>query len=337
MVDYLLLIPILASFFVTLFLMPKWIKRARRAGIVGEDMNKTGKTEVVESGGIIVVLGFIIGVLGFVAYRVFYLETTNSFLIDILALLSVSLILGCVGFIDDILGWKMGLNKKSRLILVALAAIPLMAINAGKSIVSLPFIGQMDLGILYPLILIPIGIVGATITFNFLAGFNGLEAGQGILILSGIGLVTFFMGNSWLSVIALCMVGALFAFLFYNFYPARVFPGDSLTYTVGGLIAIMAILGNFERVAIFFFIPYIIETGLKLRGKLRKESFGNPREDDSLELRYNKIYGLEHLAILLLKKNNIKPTEKKVVYLIWLFQIVIIILGFIIFREGIFI
>ncbi|HIF03136.1 MAG TPA: glycosyl transferase family 4, partial [Nitrospinaceae bacterium] len=33
---------------------------------------------------------------------------------------------------------------------------------------------------------IPLGIVGAATTFNFLAGFNGLETGQGILIFSGL-------------------------------------------------------------------------------------------------------------------------------------------------------
>jgi UDP-N-acetylglucosamine--dolichyl-phosphate N-acetylglucosaminephosphotransferase len=132
------------------------------------------------------------------------------------------------------------------------------------------------------------------------------------------------------------MVVCLFAFLFYNFYPARVFPGDVLTYPVGGMIAIMAILGDFEQVAVFFFIPYILEVFLKLRGRLVKQSFGKPNKDGSLGLRYDKIYGLEHLAIRILNKIGIKATEKRVVYLIWSFQILIIILGFIIFRDGIF-
>jgi len=142
-------------------------------------------------------------------------------------------------------------------------------------------------------------------------------------------------GSSWLGVIGICMVAALAAFLIFNIYPARVFPGDVLTYPIGGLIAMMAILGNFEKIAIFFFIPYIIEVGLKLRGKLEKQSFGKPNKDGSLDLAYNKIYGLEHLAIWILKKYN-KNSEKNVVYLIYMFQIAVIILGFLIFREHIF-
>ena len=149
-------------------------------------------------------------------------------------------------------------------------------------------------------------------------------------------MVSYFIGNSWLSVIAICMIAALAAFLLYNFYPARVFPGDSLTYSVGGMIAAISILGNFERVAMFFFIPYIIEFVLKARGKLVKQSFGKPSSDGSLDLRYDKLYGLEHIAIFSLKKIGMKPTEKNVVFSIWIFQIIIIILGFIIFRKGIF-
>ncbi len=126
------------------------------------------------------------------------------------------------------------------------------------------------------------------------------------------------------------MVGSLFAFYLFNKHPAKVFPGDILTYSVGALIAIIAILGNIEKIAIFFFIPYIIEVILKSRGKLKKHSFGKLNIDGSLELPYKKIYGLEHLSILILKK--IKPSkkvyEKEVVYLIHFFQIIVIILGF---------
>jgi len=136
----------------------------------------------------------------------------------------------------------------------------------------------------------------------FLAGYNGLEAGQGIILLSSLAIVAFFTGSSWLSVIALCMVFSLVAFLIFNFCPAKVFPGDSLTYSIGGMIAILAILGNFEKIAIFFFIPYIIEFGLKSRGKLVKHSFGKPNKDGTLSLNYKKIYSLNHLFIFLMKK-----------------------------------
>ena len=332
-----LLLPILASFLLTFLVMPLWINKAKNIGLSWDDMNKSKKEKVSGSGGLIVIFGFIVGVFTYIAYRVFILKTTNNFLVQLFALISVILILAGIGLIDDLFGWKKGgIRRRTRIILTAVSAIPLMAINAGKSIISLPFIGTTDLGILYPLILIPLGVAGATTTYNFLAGYNGLEAGQGIILLSSIAIVSYTTGNSWLSVISLIMVASLIAFLLFNFYPAKVFPGDVLTYSVGGLIAIESILGNFEKVAVFFFIPYILETILKSRGKLVKQSFGKPNKDGSLDLKYDKIYGLTHLSIYLMKKFNITPTEKKVVYSIWIFQLIIIILGFIIFKKGIF-
>lgn len=334
--DWLLITPLLLSFFLILLLMPFWIRKAASIGLIWKDMNKLGEKKVAGSGGIIVVLSFIVGLLLLIAYRTFIVQTEN-YLIELLALLVSLLILAGIGLIDDLLGWQRGgLSRRSRLVLVAFAAIPLMVINAGKSIISIPLIGQVDIGIFYPLILIPIGIVGATTTFNFLAGFNGLEAGQGILLLSALGLVSYFTGNPWLTFVSAVMISCLLAFLIFNFSPAKVFPGDTLTYTVGGLIAIIPILGNFEKIAVFFFIPYILEVFLKARGKLVKQSFGKPTKDNKLDLLYTKIYGLEHLSIYLLNKTPGKATEKKVVYLIWAFQLLIILIGFIIFRQGIF-
>jgi UDP-N-acetylglucosamine--dolichyl-phosphate N-acetylglucosaminephosphotransferase len=336
MKDYLLIIPIAFSFFVTLFILPFWMRKAKQIGLVWDDMNKIGKQKVAGSGGIIAVLGFLVGVLIFIAYRRFYLMSNDN-TIEILALLLVVVILAIVGFVDDLFGWQHGgLSRTSRILLFIVASIPLMVINAGKHVVALPFLGVVDLGILYPLLLIPIGITGATATYNFLAGFNGLESGQGIIMMSAICLVAFLTGNPWLSIISLCMIAALLAFLIYNFYPARTFPGDCLTLVIGGMIAVLAILGNFERIAVFFFIPYILETILKSRGRLSKYSFGQPQKDKTLSLRYEKIYGLTHLSIYLLQKAGIKATEKKVVYLIWGFQVLVILIGFIIFREGIF-
>ncbi|MBI5803997.1 glycosyl transferase family 4 [Candidatus Pacearchaeota archaeon] len=330
-----LTIPILLSFFVTMFLIPSWIKRAKKAKLTGRDMHKLDKRDVAESGGVTVVGGFALGALLYIALNTFFLKTENNF-VEIFALLSSIFLIAFIAFTDDILGWRIGLRRRTRIVLVVLASIPLVAINAGKSSVYLPFFGAVDLGVAYPLIVIPLGIVGATTTFNFLAGYNGLEAGQGVIILSSLAILSFYTGSPWLSIIALCMIASLLAFLIYNFCPAKIFPGDTLTYTIGGLIAIISILGDFEKVAILFFIPYIAETFLKIRGKLVKQSFGKLENDSSLSMPYPKIYSLNHLAIYTMLKYKIKPTERKVVFAIWAFQIIIILAVFFIFRGGIF-
>src|SRR3989344_8736200 len=148
MINLLLLIPILVSFIVTWFSLPFWIRKAKEVGLVWEDMNKLTSNKVSGSGGIIVILGFIMGVLLYVAYRVFFLTSHNGSLVEIFSLLTVILLLASIGFVDDLFGWrKGGLSKRSRIILVAMASIPLIAINAGKSSISIPLLGDFNAGL----------------------------------------------------------------------------------------------------------------------------------------------------------------------------------------------
>ena len=335
MINYIIAIPIVVGFLATLFLIPSWIKAAKKAKFVGKDMHKFENEEIAEGGGLPVVAGFTLGVLIYIALVTFFFEGDTN-LIEIFAIVCVVLIASFVGFVDDLFGWKIGLSKKLRMFLVIASAIPLIVINAGESLVEIPFVGSVNLGLIYPLIIIPIGVLGASTTFNFLAGYNGLEARQGILILGALGVATWFMGNRWLTTIILCMIAPLIAFLFFNAFPARIFPGDVMTYSVGVLIATIAIMGNIERFAVFIFIPNIIEVFLKIRGKLRVESFGKPNKDGELDTPYKKIYSLSHIAIKILEKSKGKAYEKDIVLLINVFQLVVIVIGFILFRRGIF-
>lgn len=318
---------IFVSFFVTFIMIPYWIKVAKKQGLTGKDIHKPSKREVSEGGGLSILAGASIGILLYVGIKTFVFSDSVG-TVEILALLCVLFISGIVGIVDDLMGWKQGMGKKLRIFLIFFSAVPLMVINAGQSAMF-----GIEFGVLYPLLFIPIGIVGATTTFNFLAGYNGLEAGQGILLVGSLSIITYVTGNPWLSVLGACFVAALIAFYFYNMNPARIFPGDVMTYSTGAMIACMAILGNIEKIALFFFIPYAIETILKLRGRLEKESFSVVQPDGSLEPRYKKIYGLEHLALRIIKKlkGSGKAYEQEIVWLIHFFQMVIIIIGLWIF------
>jgi len=281
MVDYVLLACFVFSFIVTYLITPYWIKAANIVGLTGRDMNKPGKPEAAEMGGLPVTAGFFTGVFTYIALKTFYFQK-DAELVPILAVSSTLLIIVIVGMIDDILGWKIGLRKWQKPLLTLIAAIPMMAVNAGESSMVLPLFGNVDLGIIYPLLVIPLGITGAANGFNMLAGFNGLEAGMGIIILSALGYITWGSGDSWITMLALSMVFALLAFLKYNWNPARIFPGDTMTYAIGALVACVAILGNAERVALGLFILYFIELILKLRTRFKGESYGILQEDGTL-------------------------------------------------------
>ena len=317
-----LILALIIGFVLSYSFTTLWRDMAQKKGLLGKDMHKKDGRGVAEAGGIAFLTSFILIVLFYILANVFLFKSDTN-VIELFALLCSILIAGFIGFSDDIIGWKIGLNKLSRVFLLLFASIPLVVINAGVSTVL-----GIEFGIIFPLVLIPIGIVGTTATFNFLAGFNGLEASQGILIIGALSIVYYLNGVTWLTFVLASMVVCLLGFYFLNKWPAKVFPGDVLTYPVGAMIAIAAILGNMEKIAIFFFIPYIIEVGLKVRGKLKKESFAKLSEEGGLELPYEKLYSLTHVAIWILKKFKKRVYEREVVYLINAFQILIILLGF---------
>ena len=337
--ETILFIPILISLIVSIVFIPIWVKKCHKVGLLWEDMNKYSHPKnVASSGGIIVVMAFVLGVLFYIAIRKLIFNDIDGTIIQIFSLLSVILILAIVGLTDDLLGWKHGgLSAKFRIFLALLSSIPFIVINAGTHVIFIPFIGVLDIGFLYALIFIPIGIAGATTTYNMLAGFNGLESGQGIIIISFLSFIAYITGTPWLAIVGLCMVFSLIGFYLYNRYPAKVFPGDILTYSVGAFIASMAILGNFEKIAVFVFIPYIIETFLKTRGNLKKQSFGIAQKDGSLKMPYDKIYGMTHLSMFILSKFKKKVYEKDVVYFIFAIQIILCLLSLLIFKEDLFI
>jgi len=314
------------SFIVTYWLTLNWIKVAKRSNILGKDLNKPGTPLVPEMGGIPVIGGVLSGLLYYVALNTFFLnqETYNVY---VLGAIATALIIFVIGMIDDMLGWKMGLSKLQKPLLTIPAAIPMMVINAGQSTIALPFIGTVSLGILYPLLFVPVGTVGAANAFNMLAGYNGLECGMGIIIMLAISTVCYFTGSSWVAVMGGMMISVLIAFLIFNWYPAKIFPGNAFTYLVGAMIAVLAIFGNVERLALFLFIPYYLDFLLPLRKRMNVEAYAKVNPDGSLELPYEGIYDITHLSIALLRRIKKRVFERDVVISILVVEAIIALLG----------
>lgn len=310
---------IVVAFLASAILTKNWIRAATKSDLVGRDMNKPGKPAVAESGGIAVMAAFAFAVLAYVFLKTYILQSQAN-LIEALALLSAVLLATFIGFVDDLIGWKIGLSQWKKPLMTIPIALPLAVIAAGTSVIQVPLFGLINFGILYPLLLVPIGIVGAANAFNLLAGYNGLEAGMGTIILSTLGIIAFKTGLLWIALICWAAVAALLGFLLFNWYPAKVFPGDSLTYPIGALVAIVAILGNMERAAVLLFAPYFLDFILPLRKRLKVEAFANPRTDGSLEMAYGQglrgVYDVTHLAHLIVSKIKKKVYEVDIVALI---------------------
>lgn len=329
--NYEILIAILhfiVAFLLCLGLTKWWIKVAKRNELEGKDLNKYSKPLVAESGGIAVMASIILTIMLYIFFKTFVLKT-ETHVIETLTIIITLLFASFIGFIDDILGWKKGIKGWIKILMTIPIAIPLMVINAGQHMMSVPFIGTVDFGLFYPLFIVLIAVIGTTNGVNLLAGYNGLEASLGMIIFIALGIISLLTGQLWLALIAGIIILALLAFLVFNKFPAKVFPGDSLTYSIGALIACFAILGNMEKLALVLFIPFIIEGILKARSKFKAENFGRVNKDNSLEPPYKQTYSLTHVALKLLKiiKPGKKVYETDVVWFLVIIEIILAILA----------
>ncbi len=279
------------------------------AGIVAEDRNKEKLFKLPGSGGVTVAFGVTFGILAYI----FGVSFIFSSAIDISNLFATSLaiaLIATVGFIDDLnvkqkrvqvtgmKGINKGLKQWQKPILTALGALPLIAINAGVSTVHLPFLGAVHLGILYPLIIIPLAVIFAANAYNLLGGFNGLESAMGLV--AGLGLLVYSLlyGNAIGVLLSSVLSGALLGFLIFNWYPASILPGDSLTYCIGGALVAIMIMGNAESFGIVIFLPWIAEFILHARKKFKVSDLGIRQKDGTLKPPYGKsIYSLTHLMM----------------------------------------
>lgn len=283
------------AFAVTYLLTPLLIPRLVSVRLVGKDMNKAGTPEVPEMGGFTIIAGFVCGVLFFIGVSTFgnghLHESFNLTLI--LAGLSTILIMALVGIVDDLFVMR----QHVKAMLPLFAALPLMAVKAGFSEMLMPFIGPVDFGILYPLILVPVAITGASNATNMLAGFNGLEAGLGAVMCATIGLVAYQVGSPEAAVISFAMLGALVAFLRFNWYPARVLIGDVGTLSIGAVVAASVIVGNLETVGVILITPYFVELALKARSRFQAESWCGVRDGKLVCPKGAGVYGWGRLIM----------------------------------------
>ena len=251
----------------------------RRAGIVGQDVHKPGRPKVPEMGGLALVAGFGVGMLLAIAMETFWPNLLSVDLTVLLAVLCTVLLTTLIGVLDDLTG----IRQWVKAFLPLIAALPLVAVRAGVSTVRIPFIGQVDFGPFYALVLVPLGVTGAANAVNMLAGFNGLEVGMGLVAMGSLAVIAASLPATTSFILLLAGIGALLGILYFNWYPARVFVGDVGTLSIGAIIAAAVIVGNFETAGILVIIPYAADFLFKAaHGFPSKEWWGELREDGKL-------------------------------------------------------
>lgn len=141
-------------------------------------------------------------------------------------------------------------------------------------------------------------VVGITAAYNLLDGMDGLSTGICLIASSFYLIFGMFTGDFLLISLSSSLMGACLAFLFYNFYPAKIFLGDSGTILLGFLLAALGLrVANTDSIPILtrWMVPILIlavpifDTSLITLSRLRRRliPFLSPGKDHSHHRLYN--------------------------------------------------
>ncbi len=275
---FLLMGIVIGSYFLTQFLFKTYIRFAREHNWIGRDIHKKTRPEVAESGGIAFVLGLIPGqIIIMLIFPEIWKETLAFSLTVILS--------GLVGYLDD----RKTLSSFKKMLLMVLTGLPLFILNLDMTSQSwpswlewlnvvkvgfihiedplVPIIGQTQLTFIYQLA-IPIILMVLTNGVNMLEGYNGEGSGTSLIVIVFMIIYSLIARSSEGLILSLSVIGALTAFFKFNRFPAKVFPGDVGTLSMGATIACIALLGSLE-VAMFCAILVHIFNGFYVIASLR--------------------------------------------------------------------
>lgn len=160
------------------------------------------------------------------------------------------------GVIDDIFELK----PRQKVLGISIAALWVYffaGIRMTK--ITLPFM-TLNLGIL-SLPITWIWILAITNAINLIDGLDGLATGVSIIALTTIGITGMFflnVGNIFVSIMIFALVAACIGFLPYNFYPARIYLGDTGALFIGFMISCFSLFGLKNATFITVLIPVMI-------------------------------------------------------------------------------
>jgi UDP-N-acetylglucosamine--dolichyl-phosphate N-acetylglucosaminephosphotransferase len=275
----------------SLTLTPYIANLMKKAGIVGRDIHKREKPEVAEMGGLAILISLS---LASILIKDYFIARA----------LIVFLLFGLIGILDDLTK----LRQLHKVLLSLIVSLPIVSMHFDGELNLILF--SFNLGILYYLFAI-LFITGSANLINLLAGFNGLEVGTSAIALFFLSLIAEGSAKS------LALVGffVCLGFLWWNKYPAKVFPGDTGTLSLGALIGLIGIIGKVEIFAAILLIPHAIDFLLKTKIRFKGRPLGKTEV-----LKDGTLKAPPYLSFLGLIMRIKKVKEWELVAIVWMIE-----------------
>ncbi|HEY7731287.1 MAG TPA: MraY family glycosyltransferase [Gaiellaceae bacterium] len=218
---------------------------ARLLGVVDRpDGRRLNRRPVPRLGGLAIFLGILVPALAF-------LDLTS----EIRGILLGASVACVVGAIDDFTG----LSPPAKLGGQVLAAAIPTAFGVWIDHFTFPFVGVVDLSAWIGVPLTVVWIVAVMNMVNFLDGMDGLAAG--VCAISGVtfSVLALSLGKVDAAILSAVVAGACIGFLRHNFFPARIFMGDSGALVLGFVLATVSIAGLLKTAStVVLFLPLVV-------------------------------------------------------------------------------
>lgn len=246
----------LIGFITTLLLTELFIRLSRSLGL-GQHIRDYGpeihvhKIGTPTMGGAVILLSLIL-----ILMSIYILRGSLPPRLTLLA--SVTLGFGLIGLADDLIGLlkrrSLGLLIRYKLLLqlaVSLLFFFSLKLLAVSGEIKIPF-SDAEFTLPWPayLILTILVLMSTVNSMNLTDGLDGLATGVTVVMLSSYLIIL--RGETDLLGLIVAFILSLLGFLWFNFYPARVFLGDTGAFALGGFVGALTILTGKE-----LFLPII--------------------------------------------------------------------------------
>ncbi len=242
--SYLLVIVGVISALASFYMTPALIKLANRYKFYDKPCDRKVHTrDISRLGGVAIFSGFAVG------YAVFtWLMLTGHIEYSYQPVTMFAFFLGAflyflLGLLDDFF------TLSAKFKFVVMVCIAILVIMMGVRVGSL--FGYLMLPLWVAVGLTVFWIVGIVNTINFVDGLDGLASGVGLLGSIAFLIIAVARGEWFSAFLLVCVIGSLTGFLPFNFFPARIFLGDSGALLIGYFLAVISVIGLYKQITIF--------------------------------------------------------------------------------------
>ncbi len=201
-------------------------------------------------------------ILGFVIAGLIWVRSLKG-----LAVMAGAVLFGVIGFIDDYIKVVKKHNqgftpsqKFAAQTLVSIGFALFLYFSQGQSETLIPFAGRtLNMGLLYiPFVMLV--LLASTNSVNLTDGLDGLAASVTTVAALFFAVACAQRGETDCAAVMTAVVGGCVGFLIYNFYPAKVFMGDTGSLFLGGALGCAAAASGIELFLIIGGFVFLFET-----------------------------------------------------------------------------